>query len=179
MPEAKQWKLKELEVFSPNDPDDETLNSDEISCSKIVHRLINHCIATNRNAAIWMQENPTKKLPKDYKLYPGKMDHTTCVALRVQHNDILQEKLNPKKPKNKTRKRLKRKLSQSHGFKRKKVLSDDPECSSEYNSLEEARSALSNLNEGSMEEEVILRSARRRKKRPASINCNSTDFSKS
>jgi hypothetical protein len=30
-----------------------------------------------------MENNPGKKLPKDYVKYPGKMDHATCVAFEV------------------------------------------------------------------------------------------------
>jgi len=26
---------------------------------------------------------PKKKLPIDYKTYPGKMDHTSCICIRV------------------------------------------------------------------------------------------------
>eukprot|EP01103_Thecamoeba_quadrilineata_P018296 TRINITY_DN68_c4_g3_i1.p1 TRINITY_DN68_c4_g3~~TRINITY_DN68_c4_g3_i1.p1 ORF type:complete len:1006 (+),score=211.87 TRINITY_DN68_c4_g3_i1:106-3123(+) len=31
----------------------------------------------------FLQANPNKKLPTNYQLYPGKMDHTTCLVLRV------------------------------------------------------------------------------------------------
>lgn len=31
-----------------------------------------------------MQANPTKREPTDTKAFPGKMDHTTCLCIRVQ-----------------------------------------------------------------------------------------------
>lgn len=30
-----------------------------------------------------MEQNPKDKLPLDYKAYPGKMDHATCVVIKV------------------------------------------------------------------------------------------------
>ena len=137
-----------MEVFSPNDdPNDATLKEPKISCSKIVHRLINHCVATNRNAAIFMQDNPTKKLPKDYKEYPGKMDHTTCVALRVLPNTILQEQFEvdgSSQPSSGRGRLVDRKLSSSltsNTFKKVSKPNQLPKDAS-FNSLEEARAVL-------------------------------------
>lgn len=31
----------------------------------------------------FMKANPKSKLPSNYQLYPGKMDHTSCIGLRV------------------------------------------------------------------------------------------------
>ncbi len=43
-----------------------------------------------------METNPGKKQPADYKLFPGKMDHTTAVAIKVTlHLDIY---VTPSKP---------------------------------------------------------------------------------
>ena len=94
-PESKDWKMPPLELFNPDmdDVEDPRIFHDEISCSKIVQRTLNHCLATNRNAAEFMQLYPTKKLPKDYRLYPGKMDHTTCMAFRVNENEVLLDKV--------------------------------------------------------------------------------------
>lgn len=49
----------------------------------IVSNILQYCINTNHNAVSWMENNPNQRLPRDYKMYPGKMDHTTCVCLRV------------------------------------------------------------------------------------------------
>ena len=35
-----------------------------------------------------METQPGKRLPKDYALYPGKMDHTTCVIFKVGAADF-------------------------------------------------------------------------------------------
>lgn len=114
-PEWEKWNIPELEIFSnEEEKKDERLTSPEISCYKIVQRLMNHCFATNRNAATFMQENPTKKLPKDYKLYPGKMDHTTCLCIRVQKNGKLGSSNHKKEEKLSKKKRYKRKLSSSY-----------------------------------------------------------------
>lgn len=36
----------------------------------------------------FMETQPGKRLPKDYALYPGKMDHTTCVIFKVGAADF-------------------------------------------------------------------------------------------
>ena len=46
----------------------------------IVSRLLKYCERTSAAAVKWMVENPHDKLPSDYVLYPGKMDHTTCLC---------------------------------------------------------------------------------------------------
>lgn len=55
----------------------------EVTPSRISQVLIDHCVRTNLNAVTFMVENPGKRLPRDYKLFPGKMDHTTCLASRI------------------------------------------------------------------------------------------------
>jgi len=49
----------------------------------IVPEVLKHCLKTNQNAVKWMQEHKGKRLPFDYKSYPGKMDHTTCVCFKI------------------------------------------------------------------------------------------------
>lgn len=44
---------------------------------------MNHCDQITRASREWMQNNFGKELPRDYEQYPGKMDHTTCVVVRV------------------------------------------------------------------------------------------------
>jgi hypothetical protein len=46
-------------------------------------RFVNFCIETTRSSQEFMQQNLGKKLPADYSRFPGKMDHTTLIALRV------------------------------------------------------------------------------------------------
>jgi len=50
---------------------------------EIVDSLTSYCIENCAASASWMQANPRKRLPQDYRLYPGKMDHTTCVCVKI------------------------------------------------------------------------------------------------
>ena len=49
----------------------------------LLHNLACATTVQPQAAAKFMVDNPGKKLPKDYKEFPGKMDHTTCLATRV------------------------------------------------------------------------------------------------
>lgn len=51
--------------------------------SDAVATMLEYCEGVNKAAIDWMCANPSKPLPKDYKAYPGKMDHTTCLAFVV------------------------------------------------------------------------------------------------
>lgn len=39
----------------------------------LVHTVINHAVKVTANARTFMEENPGKRQPSNYKLYPGKM----------------------------------------------------------------------------------------------------------
>ncbi|KYQ93896.1 protein phosphatase 2C-related protein [Tieghemostelium lacteum] len=56
--------------------------SDKLEPSYITNHLLKHCMDTTQSSRDFMETN-TSKLPSDYKLYPGKMDHNTCVCLKV------------------------------------------------------------------------------------------------
>mmetsp|Transcript_4681 Transcript_4681/g.16466 ORF Transcript_4681/g.16466 Transcript_4681/m.16466 type:complete len:882 (+) Transcript_4681:111-2756(+) len=45
--------------------------------------LVEYCMATTEKSRQFMQKHPALELPEDYTLYPGKMDHTTCVCVKV------------------------------------------------------------------------------------------------
>uniref|UniRef100_A0A6B2L696 PPM-type phosphatase domain-containing protein n=1 Tax=Arcella intermedia TaxID=1963864 RepID=A0A6B2L696_9EUKA len=49
----------------------------------ITKRLVRYCLKLTRNAREWMEQNPNGTLESDYQKYPGKLDHTTCVACMV------------------------------------------------------------------------------------------------
>eukprot|EP01095_Lingulamoeba_sp_RSL-Kostka_P000267 TRINITY_DN1040_c1_g2_i1.p1 TRINITY_DN1040_c1_g2~~TRINITY_DN1040_c1_g2_i1.p1 ORF type:complete len:528 (-),score=160.83 TRINITY_DN1040_c1_g2_i1:166-1749(-) len=55
----------------------------ELTPEFITKKLIEHCVLVNTSATNWMCSNTGKKLPQDYQLYPGKMDHTTCISFKV------------------------------------------------------------------------------------------------
>eukprot|EP01090_Pellita_catalonica_P007897 TRINITY_DN1850_c0_g1_i1.p1 TRINITY_DN1850_c0_g1~~TRINITY_DN1850_c0_g1_i1.p1 ORF type:complete len:573 (+),score=89.02 TRINITY_DN1850_c0_g1_i1:91-1719(+) len=49
----------------------------------LMHVIVNHSDELTKPSRKFMEANPNKRLPDDYSLYPGKMDHTTsivCVA---------------------------------------------------------------------------------------------------
>lgn len=55
----------------------------QVTPETIVNDLIQYCFEITTLCREFMQANPGAKQPKDYVKYPGKFDHTTCVAFRV------------------------------------------------------------------------------------------------
>jgi hypothetical protein len=49
----------------------------------IASNLLRHCTLLTQSSRDFMEQNPNKPLPHNYQIYPGKMDHTTCVVLKV------------------------------------------------------------------------------------------------
>jgi hypothetical protein len=84
-----------------NEKIQEIVNADasiHLSCDALTDTLIDHCSVTLKNSISFMEdiENRGKRLPSDYKLYPGKMDHTTAFSFRVgtaTKKDFVQSKL--------------------------------------------------------------------------------------
>ncbi|GAM18541.1 hypothetical protein SAMD00019534_017160 [Acytostelium subglobosum LB1] len=60
---------------------------DQLTPQYITNQLLKHCTETTQTSRDFM-ENTSKKLPQDYKLYPGKMDHNTCICFRVGNNSL-------------------------------------------------------------------------------------------
>jgi len=58
----------------------ETNNGDP---QAIATDILKHCQVVTQSSRDFMLSNIGKKLPSDYVLYPGKMDHTTCVIFKV------------------------------------------------------------------------------------------------
>jgi len=54
-----------------------------INCNSIQRVLLEHSVKTTVSTRQFFQDCPGKKLPNDYALYPGKMDHTTCLAFKI------------------------------------------------------------------------------------------------
>lgn len=46
--------------------------------------VTDYCARVTHSSRDFMENNTRDKLPKDYKRFPGKMDHTTCVCVRVR-----------------------------------------------------------------------------------------------
>jgi len=55
----------------------------EVSPKNLTRAIIHHCVSTTSLTREFMEQNPSLDEPDDYKLYPGKMDHTTCLCFRV------------------------------------------------------------------------------------------------
>jgi len=55
----------------------------EWSPKTIGTKLLKHSINVTKKSRIYLEQNPTKREPSDHSLYPGKMDHTTCLTFRV------------------------------------------------------------------------------------------------
>jgi len=62
-------------------------NDDRYSPDSITSRAVKHCLKVTSKSREWMEQNPKEKLPMDYVEFPGKMDHATCVAIRVTRFD--------------------------------------------------------------------------------------------
>eukprot|EP01129_Flabellula_baltica_P017425 TRINITY_DN9655_c0_g1_i1.p1 TRINITY_DN9655_c0_g1~~TRINITY_DN9655_c0_g1_i1.p1 ORF type:complete len:409 (-),score=83.19 TRINITY_DN9655_c0_g1_i1:20-1246(-) len=62
-------------------------SGEAISPKLLTKKLLRHCIDMTAAGRQFMEQNPNSTLPSDYQLYPGKMDHTTCVAFKVGSYD--------------------------------------------------------------------------------------------
>jgi len=60
---------------------------DDMSPNKVNARIIKHCLQITSKSREWMEQNPTSRLPDNYATYPGKMDHATCVTVRIGKYD--------------------------------------------------------------------------------------------
>jgi hypothetical protein len=47
--------------------------------------LLDHCVKTTSSSRKWMCENSGRIIPKDFVAFPGKMDHSSCLAINVSH----------------------------------------------------------------------------------------------
>ena len=70
------------------------LVSEQISARLIVQKLIYSSLNTTRTSRRFLRNNPGSPLPTDYELFPGKMDHSTCLAVKV--GSVLREDMSKK-----------------------------------------------------------------------------------
>ncbi|EGC32458.1 hypothetical protein DICPUDRAFT_49599 [Dictyostelium purpureum] len=59
--------------------------TEDLIPQNISDSLLRHCLVTTQSSRDFMETNTSKKLPSDYTLYPGKMDHNTCLVLKVSN----------------------------------------------------------------------------------------------
>lgn len=57
----------------------------------LTERIIEFCRELCKPANKFMETELEKKLPFDYKKYPGKQDHCSCVAIRVGHSNLIEK----------------------------------------------------------------------------------------
>jgi len=55
----------------------------DLNLEEVATDITEYCLRVTQSSRDFM-ENSRDKLPKDYKRYPGKMDHTTCVLVRAR-----------------------------------------------------------------------------------------------
>lgn len=49
----------------------------------IVSSILSHCLEVTKSSRYFMETEPFKRLPNDYSLFPGKLDHTTCLCFNI------------------------------------------------------------------------------------------------
>lgn len=75
-----------------NDDDDDDNKDDnpildyKLTAKQCVNVLIQHALNVTQITREWVFSNPQAKLPTNYRKYPGKLDHTSCVVFEVGAN---------------------------------------------------------------------------------------------
>ncbi|XP_049850667.1 uncharacterized protein LOC126323719 [Schistocerca gregaria] len=64
--------------------------------SAISSLLVNHALSVTQPSRRFMEENAEKPEPTDYRAYPGKMDHTSCICL-APHTRLYEPNTPPQK----------------------------------------------------------------------------------
>jgi len=109
--------------------------------------MVQHCIETTSHSREFMEANPDKAEPKDYKEFPGKMDHTTCISVIVDDYEN-EDNLVKKKKLSKVKKGNRKQSGKSTKRKKEKMNIDWNKVS------EEAQSLVSNVQLRVVEEGV-------------------------
>jgi len=55
----------------------------KLEVNEVTKKLLEHCQEVTKKSRVFMEQNPGKRLPSDYLLFPGKLDHSTCLAFKV------------------------------------------------------------------------------------------------
>jgi len=66
----------------------------KLTPADVVQSWMKHCSQVTAKSRKFMEDFPEKKLPSDYVEYPGKLDHTTCLAFQVRRPQSLIESQN-------------------------------------------------------------------------------------
>jgi len=76
----------------------DTMLSVDITPLYVNETILKYCMDTTQQSRKFMEENPTLKQPTDYRRFPGKMDHATCVVVRVYAESSHSSKSSPSAP---------------------------------------------------------------------------------
>ena len=63
----------------------EVIKKTDFSPKSICDTLTEYCKKVTRPSRIFMQKNPSLELPGDFTTYPGKMDHTTVICVKIDN----------------------------------------------------------------------------------------------
>uniref|UniRef100_A0A6B2KYC2 PPM-type phosphatase domain-containing protein n=1 Tax=Arcella intermedia TaxID=1963864 RepID=A0A6B2KYC2_9EUKA len=69
----------------------------EITPKRLRRLLIHNAQDVTKKVREYMESNPNTGEPKDYKNFPGKMDHTSCICYDVGDRQILQDQFKKQK----------------------------------------------------------------------------------
>eukprot|EP01126_Amoeba_proteus_P040307 TRINITY_DN4293_c0_g1_i10.p1 TRINITY_DN4293_c0_g1~~TRINITY_DN4293_c0_g1_i10.p1 ORF type:complete len:1171 (-),score=213.78 TRINITY_DN4293_c0_g1_i10:70-3582(-) len=61
-----------------------SIKKERVSMEDLAAALLKYCVDLTSSSRKFMENFPTKPLPKNYLDYPGKMDHATCICFRVK-----------------------------------------------------------------------------------------------
>ena len=59
------------------------IHSGPITPIEICNSLTKYCTSITEPSRTFMEQNPSSELPENYELYPGKMDHTSVICVKV------------------------------------------------------------------------------------------------
>jgi len=76
-------KGKEKEHLFSDHPNRETGEVESIA-KRITKTIIDYCVKTTLSSRQFMENYPKRRTPEDRRVYPGKMDHTTCVCFEIR-----------------------------------------------------------------------------------------------
>uniref|UniRef100_A0A6B2L0J8 Cyclic nucleotide-binding domain-containing protein n=1 Tax=Arcella intermedia TaxID=1963864 RepID=A0A6B2L0J8_9EUKA len=62
----------------------------ELQAEQIAEKLINQALKITKNSRVYMEQHPGEPQPVDYKAFPGKVDHTTCIVMKVSSTNFRQ-----------------------------------------------------------------------------------------
>lgn len=81
-----EFRMKWLQdAFHPSNTSNE--EESNVTPQQIVDVLLRHAVDITRPSRDFMEQYPQKRLPQDYKIYPGKMDHVSCVCVSTDNQD--------------------------------------------------------------------------------------------